>query len=59
MSRPRLRLRRAVVISPNARMLEELEPFLASHSPGAAINHLRSYPSPRDLSGAIGGGAPI
>ncbi len=51
-------LRRAVVISPNARMLEELQPLLATHLPGAETNQLRSYPSPRDLSGAIGGGAP-
>ena len=50
-------LRRAVIISPNARMLEELQPLLASHLPDATINQLRSYPSPRDLSAAVGGGA--
>src|SRR5579863_2603399 len=51
-------LRRAVVISPNAQILQELQPLLASHLPGAETNLLRNYPSPRDLSGAIGGGAP-
>ena len=39
-------------------MLEELEPLLAVHMPGATVSQLRSYPSPRDLAGAIGGGAP-
>src|SRR5262249_46251326 len=50
-------LRRAVVISPNVRMLEELQPLLAAHLPAAETNQLRNYPSPRDLSGAIGGSA--
>src|SRR5579863_6284926 len=48
--------RRAVVISPSARMLEELEPLLVSQLPGCTINFLRAYPSPRDLAGALGGG---
>src|SRR5580704_18801987 len=50
--------RRAVVISPNSRMADELEPLLRVHLPGSPISHVRSYPSPRDLAGAIGGGAP-
>jgi len=41
------------------RMLEELQPLLATHLPGAEVNQLRNYPSPRDLSGAIGGGAVV
>jgi pilus assembly protein CpaE len=52
-------LRRAVVISPNAQMLEELGSLLASHLPGTATNYLHSYPSPRDLGGAIGGGSQL
>jgi pilus assembly protein CpaE len=48
--------RRAVAISPNARMLEELEPLLVSQLPGSAVNYVRSYPSPRDLGGILGGG---
>src|SRR5580692_5918679 len=48
--------RRAVVISPSARMLEELEPLLASQLPGRAINYVRVYPSPRDLTGLLGSG---
>jgi pilus assembly protein CpaE len=49
---------RAVIISPNLRMAEELEPLLQAHLPGVPASHLRSYPSPRDLAGAVGGGAP-
>ncbi len=48
--------RRAVVISPSARVLEELEPLLVSQLPGIAINYVRVYPSPRDLGGIVGGG---
>jgi pilus assembly protein CpaE len=50
--------RRAVVIGVNARMQEELEPLLQRHLPGIPISLVRSYPSPRDLAGAMGGGAP-
>ncbi len=39
-------------------MADELEPLLQTHLPGAAISHVRSYPSPRDLGGALGGGSP-
>jgi pilus assembly protein CpaE len=49
--------RRAVVISPNSKMVEELEPILSQHLPGIPVSHLRTYPSPRDLGGALGGGA--
>jgi pilus assembly protein CpaE len=50
-------VRRVVVISPSARMLEELEPLLVSQLPGSAVNYVRSYPSPRDLSAVISGGS--
>jgi len=50
--------RRAVIISPTARMADELEPLLQTHLPGAALSHVRSYPSPRDLGGALGSGTP-
>jgi pilus assembly protein CpaE len=46
-----------VVISPNSRMVEELEPLLRQHLASTPINHLHTYPSPRDLSGALAGGA--
>lgn len=49
-------VRRAVVISPSARVLEELEPLLVSQLPGIAINYVRVYPSPRDLAGLLSGG---
>ena len=48
--------RRAVVISPNGRMAEELETLLQSRMAGSPTSHIRTYPSPRDLSGALGGG---
>jgi pilus assembly protein CpaE len=47
------------VISPDAHMLEELGSLLASHLPGSAINYVRSYPSPRDLGGSVGGGSQV
>src|SRR5579863_852623 len=50
--------RKAVVISPGSRMLEELEPLLKVHLPGSAINYLRAYPSPRELGGIIPGAGP-
>lgn len=50
--------RRAVVIGPNSRMADELEPLLRVHLPGVPISHLRNYPSPRDLAAAMGAGAP-
>jgi len=49
--------RRAVVISPNSRMVEELEPILLQHLANIQVSHLRTYPSPRDLAGALAGGA--
>jgi pilus assembly protein CpaE len=38
-------------------MLEELEPLLASQLAGRAINYVRAYPSPRDLTGLLGSGS--
>lgn len=38
-------------------MVEELEPLLVSQLPGSPVNYVRSYPSPRDLGGIMGGGA--
>ncbi len=37
-------------------MAEELEPLLQSYLAGSPATHLRTYPSPRDLGGAISGG---
>jgi pilus assembly protein CpaE len=48
--------RRAAVISPSARVLEELEPLLVSQLTGIPINYVRSYPSPRDLNVVLGAG---
>ena len=39
-------------------MADELSPLLITHLPGVQSSHVRGYPSPRDLGGAIGGGAP-
>jgi pilus assembly protein CpaE len=39
-------------------MADELSPLLITHLPGVPASHVRGYPSPRDLGGAIGGGAP-
>ncbi len=49
-------VRRAVVISPKSRMAEELVPLIDARLPGVAVNHVRNYPSPRELTGAVGGG---
>jgi len=51
-------LRRGVVISPNSRMVRDLGPLLESHLVGSSINFINSYPSPRDISSALGGGSP-
>jgi pilus assembly protein CpaE len=48
--------RRAVIISPKARITEEIVPLIEGHLPGVAISQVRSYPSPRELTGAVGGG---
>jgi pilus assembly protein CpaE len=48
--------RRVVVISPTPRVLEEMEPLLVSQLPGSAVNYVRTYPSPRDIGGILGGG---
>src|SRR5580698_8556878 len=48
--------KRAVVISPNMRMADELSPLLTTHLPGVPSTHVRTYPSPRDVGGAMGGG---
>jgi pilus assembly protein CpaE len=50
-------LRRSVVISPNSRMVRELATLLESHLTGSSINFINSYPSPRDVSSALGGGS--
>jgi len=49
--------RRAVIISPNLRMASELEALLQAHLAELPVNHLRSYPSPRDLGSAMGSGS--
>ena len=49
-------VRRAVIISPNLHMAQELEPLLEKHLPGVAVGHLTNYPSPRDLSQSLGTG---
>jgi pilus assembly protein CpaE len=48
--------RKAVIISPNSRMTAELDGLLHAHLSGMPVNHLQSYPSPRDVSGVLGGG---
>jgi pilus assembly protein CpaE len=37
-------------------MADELTPLLTTHLPGVPSSHVRSYPSPRDVGGAMGGG---
>ena len=49
--------RRAVVISPNSRMADELESVLQRYVAGVAVNRIRAYPSPRDMGTPRGGGA--
>jgi pilus assembly protein CpaE len=39
-------------------MVRELAPLLESHLVGSSINFISSYPSPRDISSALGGGSP-
>jgi len=39
-------------------MADELVPLLETQLAGVPATHLRNYPSPRDLAGAVGGGAP-
>jgi pilus assembly protein CpaE len=39
-------------------MVEELGVLLDTHLPGVATSLLKTYPSPRDLVGAVGGGVP-
>jgi pilus assembly protein CpaE len=39
-------------------MVEELDPLLQAHVKAVSFSRLKSYPTPRDLPGAIGGGAP-
>ena len=50
-------LRRGVVISPNAHMVRALAPLLESHLAGSSINFVNTYPSPRDIGSALGGGS--
>jgi pilus assembly protein CpaE len=49
------RSRRAIIISPNSPMVNELEPLLVPHLAGIAVSRLQAYPSPRDLPGVVGG----
>lgn len=37
-------------------MLDELEPLLTAQLPGVAVNYVRAYPSPRDLTALFSGG---
>jgi pilus assembly protein CpaE len=37
-------------------MTDALTPLLTTHLPGVPSSHVRSYPSPRDVGGALGGG---
>jgi len=39
-------------------MVEELDPLVQSHVKAVSFSRLKSYPTPHDLPGAIGGGAP-
>src|SRR4051794_31856490 len=50
--------RRAVIISPNSSMVEELDPLLRSHVAAASFSQLTSYPSGKDVPPAVGAGAP-
>jgi len=51
--------KRAIVISPNPRMAEELSPLLSAHLPGVPVSYVRTYPSPRDvIANVAGGGTP-
>ncbi len=56
LDRPPSASRRAVVIGPNLRMAEELEPLLQSQLAGVPVSYLRTYPSPRDIGSAISSG---
>jgi pilus assembly protein CpaE len=49
--------KKAVVISPNSRMADELDSLLRTQLPGIPISYVRAYPSPRDLGGILGGGS--
>lgn len=55
---PKSASRRAVVIGPNSRIVEELERLVQAQLPGTPVSTIRSYPSPRDLAGAMGSGTP-
>jgi pilus assembly protein CpaE len=50
--------REAIIISPDPLILGELEPLLRPHLGSAPPTRVQSYPSPRDLPRAVGGGAP-
>lgn len=50
--------KRAFLIAPTPRMAEELTPLFASHMGATSIVKILSYPSPRELAAALGGGAP-
>ncbi len=48
--------RRAVIISPNSSLVEELEPLLQQHLAGSQPAKLQVYPSPRDIAATFSGG---
>lgn len=48
-------VRRVAVITPNLKIAEELELLLKQRLTGAAVTHLRSYPSPRDAVASLAG----
>lgn len=47
--------RRAVVISPSSRMVDELQPFLQQYLAATTVSHVRAYPSPRDIGRSLAG----
>jgi pilus assembly protein CpaE len=55
---PKSASRRAVVIGPNSRMVDELQPLLQAQLAGSPASFIRSYPSPHDLAGSMGSGVP-
>jgi pilus assembly protein CpaE len=48
--------RRAVLIGPDANLLNELRPLLQAQLPGVTASHVEGYPSPRDIGAAVSGG---
>lgn len=46
--------RRAIVVSPDAQLVSELEPLLVQNLGGVPLSHLPSYPTPRDATTQLG-----